>query len=197
MMKTEYTLTIYGENHIGLLNKISTLFTRRKLNIESFSTSPCEVENVYRFTIVIVETAEIVRKLCKQIEKIIDVLKVYFNTNNEIVWQEMALYKVATNVIAKDIVVERLSHQYGARVVVIRTDFVVLEVTGQKTEIDRMTEYLQPFGLIEFVRTGRIAIIKSSHGFHDKIKEFNRLQPSKEMVKQNTFLNKNKEVFSM
>src|SRR6202035_341494 len=97
--KQEYTITVYTENQIGLINRIAILFSRRKINIESLNTSPSEVQGIHRFTIVINETEDVVRKLCRQIEKQVEVLKAYFNTNDEIVWQEMALYKVPTDVI--------------------------------------------------------------------------------------------------
>src|ERR1700744_886000 len=110
--KEEYTITVYTENQIGLINRIAILFSRRKINIESLNTSPSEVEGIHRFTIVINETEDVVRKLCRQIEKQVEVLKVYFNTNDEIVWQELALYKVPTDVIAKEVKVERLLSQH-------------------------------------------------------------------------------------
>ena len=107
-MKQEFTITVYTENHIGLLNRIAIIFTRRKKNIDSLNTSPTEVESVHRFTIVINETEDVVRKLCRQIEKQVEVLKAYYNTNDEIICQEMALYKVPTDVIAEKAKVERL-----------------------------------------------------------------------------------------
>jgi acetolactate synthase small subunit len=92
--RKEYTITVYTENQIGLLNRIAIIFSRRKINIESLNTSPSEVESVHRFTILINETEDVVRKLCRQIEKQVEVLKAYYNTEDEIVWQELALYKV-------------------------------------------------------------------------------------------------------
>src|SRR5690242_5665897 len=196
MQKQEYTITVYTENQIGLLNRIAIIFSRRKINIESLNTSPTEVESVHRFTIVINETEEVVHKLCRQIEKQVEVLKAYYNTNEELVWQEMALYKVPTDVIAEKVKVERLLREKGARVVVIRKDYTVFETSGHREEIDTLTKTLEPFGLIEFVRTARIAIIKDSKGFHEKLKEFEESQPPEELV-ENEFLNKQDEVFSM
>src|SRR6187397_2267215 len=115
MNKQEFTITVYTENQIGLLNRIAIIFTRRKINIDSLNTSPSEVDSVHRFTIVINETEDVVRKLCRQIEKQVEVLKAYYNTNDEIIWQEMALYKVPTDVIAEKAKVERLLREKGAR----------------------------------------------------------------------------------
>ena len=79
-MKKEHTLTVYTENQVGLLNKIAIIFSRRKINLESFNSSPSEIEKIYRFTIVVIETEEVVRNLVRQIEKIVDVFKVFNNT---------------------------------------------------------------------------------------------------------------------
>ena len=196
MLKQEYTITVYTENQIGLLNRIAIIFTRRKINIDSLNTSPTEVDSVHRFTIVINETEEVVRKLCRQIEKQVEVLKAYYNTPDEIVWQEMALYKVPTDIITKEVKVERLLRQYGANAVVIRGDYTVFEVSGHREETDTLIKVLEPYGLIEFVRSARIAIIKDSSGFHDKLKEFEYAEPGKGII-GNEFLSRQEEVFSM
>jgi acetolactate synthase I/III small subunit len=196
MQKQEYTITVYTENQIGLLNRIAIIFSKRKINIESLNTSPSEVDSVHRFTIVITETEEVVRKLCRQIEKQVEVLKAYYNTGDEIIWQELALYKVPTDIIAEQVKVERLLSLHGAKAVVIRKDYTVFEVAGHREETDNFIKVLEPFGLIEFVRSARIAIIKDSDGFHNKLKEFEYKEPGEDIM-ENEFLNKNEEVFSM
>ena len=194
--KPEYTITVYTENHIGLLNRIAIIFSRRKINIDSLNTSPSEVPGIHRFTIVINETEEVVRKLARQIEKQVEVLKAYYNTNDEIIWQELALYKVPTDEIAEKVKVERLLREYGARAVVIRKDYTIFETSGHHEETDRLVSVLEPYGLIEFVRSARVAIIKNSRGFHEKIRQFEALEPSEELI-ENEYLNKQDEVFSM
>src|SRR5690349_5158700 len=141
--KQEFTVTVYTENHIGLLNRIAIIFSRRKINVESLNTSPSEVEGIHRFTIVIHEMEEIVRKLVRQIEKQVEVLKAYYNTSDEIVWQELALYKVPTNEITEKVKVERLLRQYGAKAVVIRKDYTVFETTGHREETDGLVKVLE------------------------------------------------------
>lgn len=195
-MKQEFTITVYTENQVGLLNRIAIIFSRRKINIDSLNTSPSEIEGIHRFTIVINEFEEVVRKLCRQIEKQVEVLKSYYNTNEEIVWQELALYKVPAEVIAEEVKVERLLSQHGAKAVVIRKDYIVFEVAGHREETDNLIKVLEPYGLIEFVRSARVAIIKDSHGFHKKIKEFEQREPGSD-VAENEFLDKQAEVFSM
>lgn len=196
MIKQEYTITVYTENQIGLLNRIAIIFSRRKINIDSLNTSPSEVESVHRFTIVINETEDVVRKLCRQIEKQVEVLKAYYNTADEIVWQELALYKVPTDIIAEEVKVERLLREHGAKAVVIRKDYTVFEVAGHREETDNLIKVLEPFGLIEFVRSGRVAIIKKSDGFHEKLKEFEYREPGEDAM-ENEYLNQNEKVFSM
>ncbi len=195
-LRREFTITVYTENQIGLLNRIAIIFSRRKINIESLNTSPSEVESVHRFTIVINETEDVVRKLCGQIEKQVEVLKAYYNTEEEIVWQELALYKVSTDQIAEKVQVERLLRQYGARAVVIRHDYTVFETTGHREETDALIKVLEPYGLIEFVRSARVAIIKKSVGFHAKLKEFEYREPGEDAA-ENEFLNEGEKVFSM
>ena len=194
--KKEFTITVYTENQIGLLNRIAIIFSRRKINVESLNTSPSEVDSVHRFTIVINETEEVVRKLCRQIEKQVEVLKAYFNTNDEIIWQELALYKVPTEIIAEQVKVERLLSRYGAKAVVIRKDYTVFEVSGQREETDNFMKVLEPYGLIEFVRSARVAIIKNSEGFHSQLKQFEYREPGEDVL-ENEFLDKGDEVFTM
>jgi acetolactate synthase I/III small subunit len=196
MNKQEYTITVYTENQVGLLNRIAIIFSRRKINIESLNTSPSEVPSIHRFSILIHETEDVVKKLARQIEKQVDVLKAYYNTNDEIVWQELALYKVPTEVITEKVKVERLLREHGARAVVIRKDYVIFETTGHREETDKLIKVLEPLGLIEFVRSARVPIIKDSAGFHNKLREFERREPGEDSS-GNEFLNRKNEVFSM
>jgi acetolactate synthase-1/3 small subunit len=196
MAKEEYTITVYTENQIGLLNRIAIIFSRRKINVESLNTSPSEVPGIHRFTIVIHEMEDIVRKLVRQIEKQVEVLKAYYNTSDEIVWQELALYKVPTSEITEKVKVERLLRQYGAKAVVIRKDYTVFETTGHREETDGLVKVLEPYGLIEFVRSARVAIIKDSRGFHEKLKEFESMAEGPELV-ENEFLAHQEEVFDI
>jgi acetolactate synthase-1/3 small subunit len=192
----EYNITVYTENQIGLLNRIAIIFTRRKINIDSLNTSPSEIESIHRFNIVITESEDVVRKVCRQIEKQVEVLKVYFHTNEDVIWQELALYKVSTDVIAEQVSVERLLRENGARVVVLRKDYTVFETTGHREETDALINILQPYGLIEFVRSARVAIIKNSDGFNSKLREFERLEPGEDVI-ENEYLNEGQKVFSM
>ncbi|WP_307531202.1 acetolactate synthase small subunit [Pedobacter sp. W3I1] len=176
--KQEFNISVYSENHVGLLSQIASVFTRRKINIESLNISPSELKGIHRFCIMICEAEVVVRKLLKQIEKLNEVIKVYCHLNSEVIWQELALYKMPAKVIQEEFKVERLLRKFGARVVVIRKDYVVFETCGHREETDNLLNVLQFFGLVEFVRSARIAIVESSVGFHEKLKEFERLDPA-------------------
>lgn len=132
----------------------------------------------------------------RQIEKQVEVLKAYYNSDDEIVWQELALYKVSTDAIAEKVKVERLLREFGARAVAIRKDYTVFETTGHRVETDNLIKALEPYGLIEFVRSARVAIIKGSSDFHERLKEFENKEPGEEVI-ENEFLDKKEEVFSM
>ncbi len=158
--KQEFTITVYTENQVGLLNRIAIIFSRRKINVESLNTSPSEVPGIHRFTIVVEETKDTVIKVVRQIEKQVEVLKAYYNTNDQIVWQELALYKVLSDEITEKVKVERLLREFGARAVAIRKDFIVFETTGHREETNKLMEALAPFGLVEFVRSARVELLK-------------------------------------
>jgi len=195
-MKLEFTISVYTENQVGLLNRIAIIFSRRKINIESLNTSPSEVAGIHRFTIVINETEDVVRKLSRQIEKQVEVLRAFYNSGDEIVWQELALYKVPTDEITEKVKVERLLREHGARAVVIRKDYTVFETTGHREETDRLVKVLEPYGLIEFVRSARVAIIKASSGFHELLQDFEQREPGEEAT-ENEYLAENQRVFAM
>ena len=174
-----YTITVFTENQIGLLNRISIIFSRRQVSIESINSSPTETKNIFRFGIVVNENLDMVIKLVRQIEKQVEVLKAYYHTDEEIIWQELALYKIPTSVVTERISVERLLREYGARAVVIRQDYTIFEATGHREDTEKLIELLSPYGLIEFVRSARVAIAKQSTGIHEKIIELENENPNK------------------
>lgn len=158
--KQEYTLTIYAENEVGLLNQITTIFTRRRINIESLTTSESALPGIHKFTLVIYSTEENVEKISGQIEKRIDVLKTYYFTSDEIIFQEIALYKVPTRSLTDGNQIEKIVRSYGARILEITEEYTVIEKTGHKSETQQLYNELKPYGLTQFTRSGRIAINK-------------------------------------
>lgn len=195
-MKQEYTLSIYTENQVRLINKIAIIFSKKKISFESLNSSPSEIEKIYRFTIVINETETVVKSLVRQIEKILEVYKCYYNTNNEIIWLQIALYKVPTSFIMLEEKMERLLRQHGAKATEIHEDYTIFEARGQDEEIDNLVAEFAPFGLIEFVKSSRIAIIKSSEGIHKKVLDMAKNDTTKKHIK-NEFLNHKNMVFEI
>ncbi|MGV8828420.1 MAG: acetolactate synthase small subunit [Breznakibacter sp.] len=159
-MQQEFTLSIYSENHVGLLNQITTIFTRRSINIESLTTSESAIAGIHKFTIVVFTTHEQVKKLALQIEKRIDILKVFVFTADDIIHQEIALYKVPTETLINCNEVEKLVRQYGARILEVTKEYTVIEKTGHKNETQELFEKLDKYGVAQFVRSGRVAVTK-------------------------------------
>ena len=159
-MEKEYTITVFTENETGLLSRVVSVFTRRHINIESLTTSKSSIEGIYRFTIVVMVTEEMVRKLVAQLEKQIDVLKAFFYELDEIVYQEIALYKVPTKSVFHGSHVERLVRKHNARILEIEPEYIVIEKTGHQKETEELLRDLEKIGIYEFVRSGRIAITK-------------------------------------
>jgi len=158
----EFTISVLSENKIGLLQQITILFTRRRINIESLNTSESELEGVYRYTIVVHTTRSQIEKLLKQIQKLIEVLGAFVYTEDQIHYQEIALYKVPADAFSNGNHIEKLVRNNGARILGIEEKYIVIEKTGHKDETKAMLELLKPFGVLEFVRSGRVAISKSS-----------------------------------
>lgn len=159
-MKQEYNITVFSENHIGLLTRITIVFTRRKINIESLTVSESAIAGVYKFTIVVCSNEDVVKKVVSQIEKIVDVLKAFYHTNNELIYQEIALYKVPTEALYDSDQVETIVRNSGARILEITRDYVVIEKTGHKDETQALFEQLNQFKVMQFIRSGRVALTR-------------------------------------
>jgi acetolactate synthase-1/3 small subunit len=157
----DFTLSVLTEDRAGLLNQITIIFTRRKINIKSLNVSSTEVPGVSRFTIVITATRDRIEKVVNQIRKLVDVLGAFVYEDDEVYYQEIALYKVPTEVFLNGNKIETLVRNSGARILVIEKDHIIIEKTGHKQDTHDLYNKLMPYGLLEFVRSGRIAISKS------------------------------------
>ena len=160
--QTLYTVTVYSENQVGLLNQISIIFTRRQLNIKSLSVSGSAIEGVHKFTITTYSDRETMEKLVKQIEKRIDVLRAFFYTDDEIIFQEVALYKVPTDKLLDDRSIEDLIRKHNARILEVNRTYTVIEKSGHPDETQSLFEELSRYDVMQFVRSGRVAITKST-----------------------------------
>ncbi|MDB4583781.1 acetolactate synthase small subunit [Draconibacterium sp.] len=159
-MRQEYIISVYTENHIGLLTRITVIFTRRKINIESLTVSESAIPGVFKFTIVIMETQAQTIKVVGQIEKQIDVLKAFYHTNEEMIYQEIALYKVPIEPIYESDTIEKIVRKAGARILEITKEFVIIEKTGHKEDTQSLFEELNQFKVMQFIRSGRVALTR-------------------------------------
>lgn len=156
-----WTLTIYTENNVGLLNQIAIIFTRRNVNIWSLSVSASAIEGVHKFTVACRTDHDLIQKIVRQIEKRIDVLKAFYYRDDEIIYQEIALYKIPTDALLNRIDFEALMRRHHARILEINSTFAVIEKTGHCDETIELFNALNKYGVLQFVRSGRVAVTKS------------------------------------
>ncbi len=162
-----YTISAFTENTIGLLNRITIIFTRRRINIESLSVSETERSGISRFTIVVKTDRETTEKLVKNIRKIIEVLAVFAYENHSLVYNEMALYKFAFEKPETKTLLESLANEHKARVVFTEKNILIIEKSGTEEEIYAFFHIVKPYGILEFVRSGRIALTKFEKGLSE------------------------------
>jgi acetolactate synthase-1/3 small subunit len=172
-MEKIYTVSVFTENSIGMLNRISIIFTRRHLNIDSITASESEVKDVFRYTIVLRTSKEQVDKVIGQIEKLVDVLKAFVHEESEIVHQEIALYKIKTDNLTNGSV-EKVIRENYARILTVDPMFMVIEKTGHVEETQLLFEKLKPFGILEFARSGRVAVTKPMKELSTYLKEIEK-----------------------
>jgi acetolactate synthase-1/3 small subunit len=179
-MKQEFTISLFSEDHIGILNQITIILTRRQINIESITASESAVKGVQLLTLVVKTTPEMVRKVAKQMEKLVEVLKVFVHSSDEIIYQEIALYKVKTNSLMSGNVIDNLVRTHHARILEVSPEYTVIEKTGHKTEITELLDLLLPYGVLQFVRSGRVAVtkqVKELNAYLREMDDANRFKP--------------------
>jgi acetolactate synthase-1/3 small subunit len=169
--RSTFTITVFSEDQTGLLSRIVGIFNRRNLGIASLTTSASSDESIYRFTIVVNVTREMVEKLVAQIDKQVDVLKAFYYRDEDIVYQEIALYKVPIGVFSNGNEVELLIRRHNARVLLIESEYVVIEKTGHEYETEALLSELRQVGLYEFVRSGRVAVVKPMERLNSYLQE--------------------------
>ncbi|NSW95096.1 MAG: acetolactate synthase small subunit, partial [Bacteroidales bacterium] len=157
-MKQEFTISLFTEDNIGILNKISIILTRRQINIESITASESAVRGIQILTLVVRTTPEMVQKVARQIQKVVDVIKVFVHTSDEIVYQELALFKVKTKGLMSGNNIDTIVRGHHARILEVSPEYIVIEKTGHKAEITELLHQLEPCGLLQYVRSGRVAI---------------------------------------
>ena len=173
MEKQNYTVSIYTENNLGLLSRIAAIFLKRHINIESITASPSEVNEVMRFIIIVKVSEEQIKKIVGQIEKQIEGIKAFYHTDAETIYQETALYKIKSEDFLDDHNIQDFIKETNARIVTVTRQFFVIEKTGKRNEVDQLYEKLKPYGLMQFVRSGTIAVTKNEMPISGILEKFN------------------------
>ncbi|WP_372792565.1 acetolactate synthase small subunit [Lutibacter sp.] len=167
-----FTVSVYTENNIGILNRLSAIFLKRHINIESMTVSKSEIEHVHRFTFVVIVPETLIRKVVLQLEKQIEVIGTFYHTEDEIIYHETALFKISSEYLYDEKIQDKLKFR-RAHIISINERWFVIEASGLKEDIDNMYEKLKPFGLLQFVRSGRIAITKPKMAISELLAEIN------------------------
>lgn len=170
MENKSFTISVYTENHLGLLNRISGIFLKRHINIESLTVSESEIEHVSRFVIVFSTTENYVKKIVGQIEKQVEVIKAYYHTDEETIFSESALFKIASNLLFDERQIQNIIKESNSEIVTVSREFFVLSKTGKRSEIEELYERLKPFGIKQFVRSGRISVSKAEMKISELLK---------------------------
>jgi acetolactate synthase-1/3 small subunit len=181
-MKQEFTISLFTEDHIGMLGQITIILTRRQINIDSITASESAVKGVQLLTIVVKTTSEMIQKVARQMEKLVDVLKVFVHTSDHIIYQEIALFKVTTKGLLSGNVIDHVVRAHNARILEVSPEYIVIEKTGHKTEITDLLAQLEPYGVLQFARSGRVAItkqVKELNAYLKEMDEAHRVNPEK------------------
>jgi acetolactate synthase I/III small subunit len=190
-MKHEYTISVFSENHIGILNQLTIILTRRQINVESITASESAVKGVHLIILVVKTSQELIQKVSRQMEKIVDVLKVFVHTSDQIIYQEIALYKVTTKGLMTGSIIDHIVRSYNARIIEVSPEYVVLEKTGHKSEITGLLTQLEPYGVLQFARSGRVAVTKQVKELNAYLKEMDAANRQRsETIAANNFSEK-------
>jgi len=169
-----FTVSVYTENNIGLLNRISAIFQRRHINIESLNTSVSEIEGVSRFTILVNVTEEQIKKIIGQIEKQVEVIKAYYHTDDETIYLESCMFKIKSDLLFEERQIQNIIKESNAKIVTVNKKFFVLEKSGRREEVELLHRELSAFGIMQFVRSGRIAVTKDKMKITKMLEAFHK-----------------------
>jgi acetolactate synthase-1/3 small subunit len=159
MATTKHTLVALVENKPGVLNRVASLFRRRGFNIESIAVGHSELPNISRMTIVVDGKTTSVEQVRKQLEKVIDVVRVTEISSDDMISRELALIKVKTTPSTRSEVMQ-IVDIFRANIVDVGTEAVTVEVTGDEEKVNSLLGLLGDFGVRELARTGRIAMTR-------------------------------------
>ncbi|MGB9640812.1 MAG: acetolactate synthase small subunit [Anaerolineales bacterium] len=158
----QHTLIALVENKPGVLNRVASLFRRRNFNIDSLNVGQTEKPEISRMTIVVDSDSLDARKVEANLYKLVNVIDVQDVTGQPAVSRDLALIKVKAN-LDQRAEIANLASIFRGRIVDVAAESVIVEITGTEDKIDSLTELLRPFGIIEMVRTGQVAMMRGNH----------------------------------
>ncbi len=157
----KHTLAVLVENKAGVLSRVASLFARRGYNIDSLAVGVTEDPDISRITIVVHGDDHVVEQVTKQLNKLIDVIKVSDIGGDEAVERELALIKVAADANTRAEIIQ-IANIFRARIVDVAPKSMTVEITGDEGKVQAIEKLLRQFGIKELVRTGKIAIVRGS-----------------------------------
>ena len=159
MATTKHTIIALVENRPGVLNRMVSLFRRRGFNIESLAVGRSEIAHLSRMTIVVDGTAGMVEQVRKQLDKIVDVVRIVELSEEDTISRELALVKVKSTSTTRSEIIQVVDI-FRANIVDVGSDSLTVEVTGDDNKINSLLALLQGFGIRELARTGKIAMTR-------------------------------------
>lgn len=161
-MQNKFTISVFTENKPGLLYRISGLFLKRKINVESLTVSETEKEGISRFTILVHVDQETAHKLARQLERIIEVTHVEVHADDELIAREIVLVRIALKNKQEKEQIQAICKEYWAHILErFSTDTMcVVEIDGSEEKIDECYQKLEQFEITEYIASGRIAITR-------------------------------------
>ena len=158
--KRQFTITAFAENSPGVLHRLTSTLTRRKINIESLTVSETVETGISRFTIVVNTSPNLIKTVTKQIDRIIEITKAYYSEDQDLVFKEIALIRVASKDVKAREEIEQKASDYDSHITYVCDKYVIVEKTGTEDEINSLYRMFESYGVIGFVRSGRIALKK-------------------------------------
>ncbi|WP_440947216.1 acetolactate synthase small subunit [Methanosarcina sp. T3] len=155
----KHTLAVLVENKSGVLSRVASLFSRRGYNIDSLAVGVTEDPDISRITIVVHGDDHVLEQVTKQLNKLIDVIKVSDIGSDDAVERELALIKVSADVNTRAEIIQ-IANIFRARIVDVAPKSMTVEVTGDESKIQAIEKLLRQFGIKEMVRTGKIAMVR-------------------------------------
>jgi acetolactate synthase-1/3 small subunit len=157
-----HTIAVLVKDRPGVLARVAGLFTRRGFNIESLAVGHTEENNISRMTIIVEGDERALEQITKQLNKLIDVIRVRDIFPSNSVERELALIKVNTNSLANRSEIIQMVDIFRAKIIDVNSQMMTIETTGTEDKVNALIELLKPFGLKEVVRTGKIALFRGS-----------------------------------